>query len=48
MARIGECYESFMVGAKILVYALVKSKSMNTCFKSTGNQLGLGLGDLLL
>ena len=46
--RIGECYKSFMVGAKILVYTLVKSKSTKTYFESTGNQLGLGLEDLLL
>ena len=47
-SRIGECYESFMVAAKILVYTLVKPKSAKYVFKSTGNRLGLGLEGLLL
>ena len=46
--RIGECYESFMVASKNFVYTLVKPKSAKKGFKKAGNQLGLGLEDLLL
>ena len=46
--RIGECYQSFMVAAKKLDYALIKPKRAKKVLKSTGNRLGLGLETLQL
>ena len=46
--RVGGCYESLVVAAKILIYTLVKPKSVKKVFKSTGNRLGIGLETLLL
>ena len=47
-SRVGGCNESSLVAANILFGTLIKPKSAQKVCKSTGNQPGLGLEDLLL
>ena len=47
-SRVGGSYESSLVAANILLCTLFKPKSAKNGFKKAGNQLGLGLEDLLL
>ena len=45
---MGDCFESLMVAAKILVCILVKLERAKKGFKSNRNRLSLGLENLLV
>ena len=47
-SRMGDCFESLMVAAKILVCIQVKLERAKKGFKSNRNRLSLGLENLLV